>query len=133
MAVAIADGLITPIVRAANTKTLGQISTEARDLATRARAGTLKADEFQGGSFSISNLGMFGVRQFDAIINPPQAAILAVAGGEQRMVVENGEPQVATVMTVSLSADHRVIDGAVAAQFLQVLKRFMETPSLMLV
>ena len=133
VAVAIADGLITPIVRAANTKTLGQISTEARDLATRARAGTLKADEFQGGSFSISNLGMFGVRQFDAIINPPQAAILAVAGGEQRMVVENGEPQVATVMTVSLSADHRVIDGAVAAQFLQVLKRFMETPSLMLV
>ena len=132
VAVAIDDGLITPIVKAANSKTLSQISTEVRDLATRAKAGTLKADEFQGGSFSISNLGMYGVRQFDAIINPPQAAILAVAGGEQRMVVENGEPRVATVMTVSLSCDHRIIDGAVAAQFLQVLKRFMETPSLML-
>jgi len=132
VAVAIADGLITPIVRAANTKTLTRISAEVRELSTRARAGTLKADEFQGGSFSISNLGMYGVRQFDAIINPPQAAILAVAAGEQRMVVERGEPQVATVMTVSLSSDHRVIDGAVAAQFLQVVKRFMETPSLML-
>jgi len=132
VAVAITDGLITPIVKAANTKTLTQISTELRELATRARAGALKADEFQGGSFTISNLGMFGIRQFDAIINPPQAAILAVAAGEQRMVVERGEPQVATVMTVSLSSDHRVIDGAVAAQFLQVVKRFMETPSLML-
>jgi pyruvate dehydrogenase E2 component (dihydrolipoamide acetyltransferase) len=132
VAVAIPDGLITPIVRAANTKTLTRISTEMRELATRAKAGTLRAEEFQGGSFSISNLGMFGVRQFDAIINPPQAAILAVAGGEQRMVVENGEPQVATVMTVSLSSDHRVVDGAAAAQFLQVVKRFMETPSMML-
>jgi pyruvate dehydrogenase E2 component (dihydrolipoamide acetyltransferase) len=132
VAVAIDDGLITPIVRAANSKTLTEISAEMRDLATRAKAGTLKAEEFQGGSFSISNLGMFGVKQFDAIINPPQAAILAVAGGEQRMVVEGGEPRVATVMTVSLSSDHRVIDGATAAQFLQVVKRFMETPSLML-
>jgi pyruvate dehydrogenase E2 component (dihydrolipoamide acetyltransferase) len=132
VAVAIDDGLITPIVRAANTKTLTRISTEMRELATRAKAGTLKVDEFQGGSFSISNLGMFGVRHFDAIINPPQAAILAVAGGEQRPVAENGELTLATIMTVSLSSDHRVIDGAVAAQFLQVVKRFMETPSLML-
>ncbi len=132
VAVAIPDGLITPIVKAANTLTLSQISNEMQGLATRAKAGTLKAHEFQGGSFSISNLGMFGVRQFDAIINPPQAAIMAVAGGEQRPVVENGELGMATVMTVTLSADHRVIDGAVAAQFLQVVKRFMETPSLML-
>ena len=132
VAVAIDEGLITPIARAANTKTLTELSAELRELATRAKAGTLKAHEFQGGTFSISNLGMFGVRQFDAIINPPQAAILAVAGGEQRMVVENGEPRVATVMTVSLSCDHRVIDGAVAARFLQVVKRFMEMPSLML-
>jgi len=132
VAVAIPDGLITPIVRAANSRTLTEISAEMRELATKAKAGTLKAAEFQGGSFSISNLGMFGVRQFDAIINPPQAAILAVAGGEQRPVVDNGELAVATVMTVSLSSDHRVIDGAVAAQFLQVVKRFMETPSLML-
>jgi pyruvate dehydrogenase E2 component (dihydrolipoamide acetyltransferase) len=132
VAVAIDDGLITPIVKAANSKTLTEISAEVRELATRAKAGTLKAEEFQGGSFSISNLGMFGVRQFDAIINPPQAAILAVAGAEQRPVVENGELTVATAMTVSLSSDHRVIDGAVAAQFLQVVKRFMETPSLML-
>ena len=132
VAVAIDDGLITPIVKAANTKTLTQISGEMRELATKAKAGTLRADEFQGGSFSISNLGMFGVSQFDAIINPPQAAILAVAGGEKRAVVENDELTMATVMTLSLSSDHRVIDGAVAAQFLQLLKRFIETPSLML-
>ncbi|RLQ22385.1 diaminohydroxyphosphoribosylaminopyrimidine deaminase [Seongchinamella sediminis] len=132
VAVAIDDGLITPIVKAADTKTLTHISRELRDLATRARAGTLQAEEFQGGSFSISNLGMFGVRQFDAIINPPQAAILAVASGESRPVVDNGELGVATVMTASLSSDHRVIDGATAARFLQVVKRFIETPALML-
>jgi pyruvate dehydrogenase E2 component (dihydrolipoamide acetyltransferase) len=132
VAVAIDEGLITPIVKAADTKTLTQISAEVRELATKAKAGTLKPDEFQGGSFSISNLGMFGVKQFDAIINPPQAAILAVGGGEQRAVVENGELTVATVMTLSLSSDHRVIDGAMAAGFLQMVKRFIETPSLML-
>lgn len=132
VAVAIDDGLITPIIKAADTKTLTGISDEMRELATRAKAGTLKPDEFQGGSFSISNLGMYGVKQFDAIINPPQCAILAVGGGEQRPVVENGELSVATVMTLSLSSDHRVIDGALAAQFLKLLKRFIETPSLML-
>ena len=132
VAVAIDDGLITPIVRAANTKTLSQISTEMRELATRAKSGTLKPDEFQGGSFSISNLGMYGVKQFDAIINPPQCAILAVGGGEQRAVVADGELTVATVMSVALSSDHRVIDGAVAAGFLRLVKRFIETPSLML-
>jgi pyruvate dehydrogenase E2 component (dihydrolipoamide acetyltransferase) len=132
VAVAIDDGLITPIVKAANSKTLSQISAEMRELATRAKAGTLKPDEFQGGSFSISNLGMYGVKQFDAIINPPQCAILAVGGGEQRPVVAGGELTVATVMTLSLSCDHRVIDGVLAAQFLQLLKRYIETPSLML-
>lgn len=132
VAVAVNDGLITPIVKMANNKTLTQISSEMRELATRAKAGTLKPDEFQGGSFSISNLGMFGVKQFDAIINPPQAAILAIGGGEQRSVVVDGELEVATVMTLSLSSDHRVIDGAMAAQFLKLLQRYIETPSLML-
>jgi len=133
VAVAIDNGLITPIVKAANSKSLSQISADMRSLATKAKAGTLKPEEFQGGSFSISNLGMYGVKQFDAIINPPQGAILAVGGGEPRAVVENGELAVATVMTLSLSSDHRVIDGAVAAQFLQLLKQFIENPSLMLV
>jgi pyruvate dehydrogenase E2 component (dihydrolipoamide acetyltransferase) len=132
VAVAIDDGLITPIVKTANSKTLSEISTDMRALATKAKAGTLKPEEFQGGSFSISNLGMFGVKQFDAIINPPQGAILAVGGGEPRAVVENGELAVATVMTLSLSSDHRVIDGADAAQFLQLLQQFIENPSLML-
>jgi pyruvate dehydrogenase E2 component (dihydrolipoamide acetyltransferase) len=132
VAVAIEDGLITPIVKAANDKTLSQISSEMRELATRAKTGTLKPDEFQGGSFSISNLGMYGVKQFDAIINPPQCAILAVGGGEERAVVTDGQLSVATVMTLSLSSDHRVIDGALAAQFLNLLKRYIETPSLML-
>jgi pyruvate dehydrogenase E2 component (dihydrolipoamide acetyltransferase) len=132
VAVAIEDGLITPIVKAANDKTLTQISSEMRELATRAKTETLKPDEFQGGSFSISNLGMYGVKQFDAIINPPQCAILAVGGGEQRAVVTDGQLSVATVMTLSLSSDHRVIDGALAAQFLNLLKRYIEIPSLML-
>lgn len=132
VAVAIEDGLITPIVKAANTKTLSQISTEMRELATRAKAGTLKPDEFQGGSFSISNLGMYGVKQFDAIINPPQCAILAVGGAELRPAVVNDQLTVATVMSVALSSDHRVIDGAVAAGFLKLVKRYIETPSLML-
>lgn len=132
VAVAIEDGLITPIIKAANSKTLTGISGEMRELATRAKAGTLTPDEFQGGSFSISNLGMYGVKQFDAIINPPQCAILAVGGGEQRAVAENGELVLATVMSLSLSSDHRVIDGALAARFLQLLKRYIETPSLML-
>ncbi len=132
VAVAMEDGLITPIVKLANNKTLTQISSEMRELATRAKAGTLKPDEFQGGTFSISNLGMFGVKQFDAIINPPQAAILAIGGGEQRSVVVDGQLTVATVMTLSLSSDHRVIDGAMAAQFLKLLQRYIETPSLML-
>lgn len=132
VAVAIDAGLITPIVKKANTKGLIDISNEVRDLATRAKTGTLKPDEFQGGSFSISNLGMYGVKNFDAIINPPQGAILAVGAGEQRAVVRNGEIAVATVMSLSLSSDHRVIDGAVAARFMAALKGFLEQPATML-
>ena len=130
--VAIDNGVITPIVTAANRKGLIEISNTMRELATCAKANTLTPEQFQGGSFSISNLGMYGVKQFDAIINPPQGAILAVGKGEQRAVVKEGELTAATVMTLSLSADHRVIDGALAAAFLQALKTFIEQPALMI-
>jgi pyruvate dehydrogenase E2 component (dihydrolipoamide acetyltransferase) len=133
VAVSIPDGLITPIVRNADIKGLAAISTEMKDLAARAKSGKLKPEEFQGGGFSISNMGMYGVRDFAAIINPPQAGILAVSAGEQRPVVKNGALAIATVMTLTLSVDHRVIDGALAAEFLQALKRNIEDPlSLML-
>ena len=132
VAVALDDGLVTPIVRQANGKGLVGISNEVRDLATRAKLGTLKAEEFQGGTFTISNLGMFGVKQFDAIINPPQGAILAVGAGEQRPVVRDGQLVPATVVSLSLSSDHRVIDGAVAARFMAALKGFVEQPATML-
>ena len=133
VAVALEDGLITPIISRAETKGLVEISNEMRDLATRAKIGKLKPQEFQGGSFSISNLGMFGVSQFDAIINPPQAAILAVGVGE-RQLRPDGDSGVrqATVMTLTLSSDHRVIDGAIAAKFLQQLKSFIDQPATML-
>ena len=132
VAVAIDDGLITPIVTDANHKGLVEISNTTRDLATRAKLGRLKPEEFQGGSFCISNLGMYGIKQFDAIINPPQGAILAVGAGEQRPVVKDGELAVATVMSLTLSSDHRIIDGAVAAQFMSVLKGYLEQPATML-
>lgn len=132
VAVAIEGGLITPIVRAANRKSLGEISTLIRELSTRAKAGTLKPEEFQGGSFSISNLGMHEVRQFDAIINPPQAAILAVGAASERPVVRDGQIVIRRQVTVSLSSDHRVIDGALAATFLKELKRLVETPALLM-
>jgi pyruvate dehydrogenase E2 component (dihydrolipoamide acetyltransferase) len=133
VAVSIPDGLITPIVRNADIKGLAAISSEMKDLAARAKSGKLKPEEFQGGGFSISNMGMYGVRDFAAIINPPQAGILAVSAGEQRPVVKNGALAIATVMTLTLSVDHRVIDGALAAEFLQALKRNIEDPlSLML-
>ena len=112
VAVSIPDGLITPIVRKADQKGLAAISSEMKDLAARARSGKLKPEEFQGGGFSISNMGMYGVSEFAAIINPPQAAILAVAAGQQRPVVKNGALAIATVMTCTLSVDHRVVDGA---------------------
>jgi pyruvate dehydrogenase E2 component (dihydrolipoamide acetyltransferase) len=132
VAVAIDDGLITPIVTDANHKGLVEISNTTRDLATRAKLGRLKPEEFQGGSFCISNLGMYGIKQFDAIINPPQGAILAVGAGEQRPVVKDGQLAVATVMSLTLSSDHRIIDGAVAAQFMSALKAYLEQPATML-
>lgn len=132
MAVAVDGGLITPVLRDVANKGLPQIAAESSDLAKRAQAGTLGVDEFQGGTFSISNLGMYGVDQFDAIINLPQAAILAVAAGVKKPVVRGDSLVAATVMRVSLSSDHRAIDGAVAAQFLQSLKGFLENPASML-
>ena len=133
VAVAIPDGLITPIVKGADRKGLSTISNEMKDLAARAKSGKLKPDEFQGGGFSISNMGMYGVTHFAAIINPPQAGILAVGAGEPRAVVKNGALAIATVMTCQLSVDHRVIDGSLAAEFMQTLKGLIENPlSLML-
>lgn len=133
VAVAIPDGLITPIIRRADQKGLASISAEMKDLASRAKAGKLKPEEFQGGGFSISNLGMFGMTSFSAIINPPQSAILAVGAGEKRAVVKQGALAIATVMTCTLSCDHRVVDGALGAEFLATLKTIIEDPlSLML-
>ncbi len=132
MAVAIDGGLVTPVIWAAETMGLAALSQTTADLASRARQGQLRVAEYTGGSFTISNLGMFGVREFAAVINPPQGAILAVGAGEQRPVVVDGALTVATVMTVTLSADHRAIDGAVAAQWLQSFKGFVENPVTML-
>jgi len=128
IAVAIPDGLITPIIRRADQKGLQTISAEMRDLAARAKAGKLKPEEFQGGGFSISNMGMFGVSHFSAIINPPQAAILAVGAAATKPVVKNGELAVARVMTCTLSCDHRVVDGALGATWLREFKRLCEDP-----
>ena len=133
IAVSIPDGLITPIIRRADQKGLATISNEMKDLAARAKSGKLKPEEFQGGGFSISNMGMFGVREFSAIINPPQAGILAVSAGEKRPVVKGDQLAIATVMTVTLSVDHRVIDGALAAEWVSTFKSIVEDPlSLML-
>lgn len=133
VAVALPDGLITPIVRSANSRSISDISNEVHSLITKARAGMLKPEEFQGGTFSVLNLGMLGVRQFDAIINPPQGAILAIGAGEPRAVVRDGQIVVRHQLTVSLSCDHRVIDGASGAAFLQALKRLVETPTLLFI
>ncbi len=132
MAVAIDGGLITPIIRAAETKSLSQIATESKDLARRARDRKLKPEEFQGGTFSVSNLGMFGIKSFASIINEPQGAIMSVGAGEPRPVVKNGQLAVATVMTVTLTCDHRVVDGAIGARFLQVFRAMIEDPVTML-
>ncbi|MGB1952837.1 MAG: pyruvate dehydrogenase complex dihydrolipoamide acetyltransferase [Candidatus Puniceispirillum sp.] len=132
MAVAVDGGLVTPVIWSAESKGLSELSTISRDLATRARDGKLATEEFTGGSFTISNLGMFGVREFAAVINPPQGAILAVGAGEQRPVVIDGALSVATMMTVTLSCDHRAVDGAVGAEWLQAFKGFVENPVTML-
>lgn len=133
VAVAIENGLITPIIKAANSKSLAEISNDMRDLATRAKTGKLAPDEFQGGSFSISNLGMLGIKHFDAIINPPQGAILALGAAEKRAIIVNDNITVAQMVTATLSCDHRVIDGALGAQFLAAFKQFVENPALILV
>ena len=132
IAVALDGGLITPIIRNAEKKGLAEISAEAKSLAERARNKKLKPNEYEGGSFSISNLGMFGIKHFTGVINPPQAAILAVGKGEERPVVRNGKLEVANVMTVTMSCDHRAIDGALGARFLEAFKSFVEYPARML-
>ena len=129
---AVDGGLVTPIIWAAETLGLAALSQTTADLAERARHGQLRAADYSGGSFTISNLGMYGVREFAAVINPPQAAILAVGAGEQRPVVVDGALAVATVLTVTLSADHRAVDGAVGARWLQSFKGFIEHPVTML-
>ncbi|MBN9529377.1 MAG: pyruvate dehydrogenase complex dihydrolipoamide acetyltransferase [Alphaproteobacteria bacterium] len=132
VAVATPNGLITPIIKAAEGRGLVDISSAMKDLATRARDGKLKPEEFQGGTFSISNLGMFGIKQFEAVINPPQGCILAVGASEQRPVVRNNALAIATVMTCTLSVDHRVVDGAVGAEWLKAFKGLIEDPLTMM-
>ena len=132
IAVALDDGLITPVIRGADGKGLATISREMKDLAARARAGKLALGEYQGGTFSISNLGMFGVREFAAVINPPQGAILAVGAGTERAVVKDGALAIATVMSCTLSVDHRAVDGAVGAEFMAAFRALVEDPLSML-
>lgn len=133
VAVSIPGGLITPVIRNADVKTLSAISNEMKDLAGRARNRKLKPEEYQGGSSAVSNLGMFGIKEFAAIINPPHATILAVGAGEKRVVVKNGAPAVATVMTVTLSTDHRAVDGALGAELIAAFKVLIENPMSLLV
>jgi len=133
VAVATDRGLITPIVRNADMKGVAQISIEMKDLAGRAKEGKLKLNEFQGGSFTISNLGMFGIQNFSVIINPPQAMILAVGVGEERVVARKGQMVIRNMMSCTLAVDHRVVDGAMGAQFLQTLRSYVEQPAAMLV
>lgn len=132
VAVATPNGLITPIIKSADKKGLSSISEEMKALAEKARTGKLKPEEFMGGGFTISNLGMFGIKDFAAIINPPQSCILAVGAGEQRPVVTNGAIEIATMMSCTLSVDHRSVDGSVGAEFLQAFKKRIEDPALML-
>lgn len=133
IAVAIEDGLITPIVRDAHLKGVAAIAAEVRELAARAREKKLKPDEYTGATFSVSNLGMFGIEEFTAIINPPEAAILAVGAVEDRVVAVDGQPAVRSRMKMTMSCDHRVIDGATGARFLRTLKDYLEEPVMMLV
>ena len=132
VAVAIEGGLFTPVLRDAQQKTLSTLSAEMKDLATRAKTKKLAPHEYQGGSFAISNLGMFGIENFDAVINPPHGAILAVGAGIQTPVVENGEVVIRNVMSMTLSVDHRVIDGALGAQLLEKIVGHLENPMGML-
>ncbi|MGB7035822.1 MAG: 2-oxo acid dehydrogenase subunit E2, partial [Xanthobacteraceae bacterium] len=133
VAVAMPNGLITPIVRSAETKSLSAISNEMRDLATRARDRKLKPQEYQGGATSVSNLGMYGIKDFTAVINPPQSTILAVGTGEERAVVRDGKIVAAQIMSVTLACDHRAIDGALGAVLISAFKALIENPVMMLV
>ncbi|MGB9044566.1 MAG: 2-oxo acid dehydrogenase subunit E2, partial [Pseudolabrys sp.] len=133
VAVALPGGLITPIVRNAESKSLSAISNEMRDLAARARARKLKLQEYQGGTSSVSNLGMYGIKDFTAVINPPQSTILAVGVGEERAVVRNGKIEAATIMSVTLSCDHRAVDGALGAELIRAFKTLIENPVMMVV
>ena len=133
VAVALPGGLITPIVRHAETKSLSAISNEMLDLAARARARKLKPQEYQGGTSSVSNLGMYGIKDFTAVINPPQSTLLAVGAGEERAVVRNGQLAVATIMSVTLSCDHRAVDGALGAELIREFKTLIENPVMMVV
>jgi pyruvate dehydrogenase E2 component (dihydrolipoamide acetyltransferase) len=132
VAVALDFGLITPIIFKAQTKGLVEISNEVKALAARAKEKKLKPSEYEGGGFSVSNLGMYGIKSFTSIINPPQSCIIAVGAGEERAIVKNGKIEIATVMTVTMSADHRVVDGGTGAKFLATLKQFIEEPASML-
>jgi len=132
VAVAIEEGLITPVVRSADRKSVGQISREVRELAERARARKLAPEEYTGATFSVSNLGMFGIDEFTAVINPPEAAIIAVGAAQAKPVVRDGEVVVRQIMRVTMSCDHRVIDGATGAKFLQTLKKILENPLLLM-
>ena len=133
VAVAIPGGLITPVIRKAETKSLTVISKEMKDYAARARARRLKPEEYQGGSTAISNLGMYGIEEFAAVINPPHATILAVGTGEQRAVVRDGKLAIATQMKVTLSSDHRAVDGALGAELMGAFRTYIESPVAMLV
>jgi pyruvate dehydrogenase E2 component (dihydrolipoamide acetyltransferase) len=133
VAVALPFGLITPIIRQAETKSLSAISNEMKDLAVRAKGKKLKPNEYQGGTSSVSNLGMYGIKDFTAVINPPQSSILAVGTGEERAVVRNGKLEIATMMSVTLSCDHRAIDGALGAQLITAFKTLIENPVMMVV
>jgi pyruvate dehydrogenase E2 component (dihydrolipoamide acetyltransferase) len=132
VAVAVPGGLVTPVVRDAGAKGLAEISNEMKELAAKARDGKLMPEDYQGGTFSISNLGMHGIKEFGAVINPPQGAILAVGAGEQRPVVKDGALAIATVMSCTLSVDHRVLDGAIGAEFLAAFKGYIQDPLTML-
>jgi pyruvate dehydrogenase E2 component (dihydrolipoamide acetyltransferase) len=132
VAVAIPGGLITPIVRHADEKSMAAIANEMKDLISRARTRKLKPQEYQGGSSALSNLGMYGIKEFAAVINPPHATIVAVGAGDERAVARKGEIEAATVMSATLSADHRAVDGAVGAELLGAFKNFVEKPISML-
>jgi len=133
VAVAIDEGLITPVVRGANLKGLAEISGEIKDLAAKAKAKKLQPEEYTGATFSISNLGMMGIKEFTAIINPPEAAIIAIGGANPTPVVRDGEIVIRSILNVTMSCDHRAVDGAMGAKFLQTFKQMLEQPAMMLV